>query len=33
MWTAGGSSNWGYPTIINNEAYAVWGSGVRNYRP
>lgn len=32
MWTAGGNSNWGYPTIINNEAYNIWGGGLRNYR-
>lgn len=33
MWTAGGNSNWGYPTIINNESYIIWGGGLRNYRP
>jgi hypothetical protein len=33
MWTPGGYSNYGYPTIINNEGYGIWGNGIRNYRP
>lgn len=33
MWTPGGNSNWGYPTIINNESYNIWGTGIWNYRP
>jgi hypothetical protein len=32
-WTPGGSSNWGYPTIINQESWQAYGSGVANIRP
>ncbi len=28
FWTPGGSSNWGYATIINRSSHFVWVSGV-----
>jgi hypothetical protein len=32
-WTPGGQSNWGYPTIINQEARNSTGGGSANIRP
>lgn len=31
-WTPGGQSNYGYPTVINNEASWVTGMGIANRR-